>query len=94
MAAELADRVGLRTPVHAYVDVTDKGENLVSKLGLQTVPTHVLVDSSGKLVSVLARKQFPNRQAVEALVATSCERDEEGFCIPCTPSKGDAGKAL
>ena len=73
---------------------TDKGENLVSKLGLQTVPTHVLVDSSGKLVSVLARKQFPNRQAVEALVATSCERDEEGFCIPCTPSKGDAGKAL
>ena len=65
-----------------------------SKLGLQTVPTHVLVDSSGKLVSVLARKQFPNRQAVEALVATSCERDEEGFCIPCTPSKGDAGKAL
>jgi hypothetical protein len=94
MAAELAERVGLRTPVHAYVDVTDKGENLVSKLGLQTVPTHVLVDSSGKLVSVLARKQFPNRQAVEALVATSCERDEEGFCIPCTPSKGDAGKAL
>ena len=67
MAAELAERVGLRTPVHAYVDVTDKGENLVSKLGLQTVPTHVLVDSSGKLVSVLARKQFPNRQAVEAL---------------------------
>ena len=94
MAAELAERVGLRTPVHAYVDVTDKGENLVSKLGLQTVPTHVLMDSSGKLVSVLARKQFPNRQAVEALVATSCERDEEGFCIPCTPSKGDAGKAL
>ena len=94
MAAELAERVGLRTPVHAYVDVTDKGENLVAKLGLQTVPTHVLVDSSGKLVSVLARKQFPNRQAVEALVATSCERDEEGFCIPCTPSKGDAGKAL
>ena len=94
MAAELAERVGLRTPVHAYVDVTDKGENLVSKLGLQTVPTHVLVDSSGKLVSVLARKQFPNRQAVEALVATSCERDEEGFCIPRTPSKGDAGKAL
>ena len=94
MAAELAERVGLRTPVHAYVDVTDKGENLVSKLGLQTVPTHVMVDSSGKLVSVLARKQFPNRQAVEALVATSCERDEEGFCIPCTPSKGDAGKAL
>lgn len=94
MATELAERVGLRTPVHAYVDVTDKGENLVSKLGLQTVPTHVLVDSSGKLVSVLARKQFPNRQAVEALVATSCERDEEGFCIPCTPSKGDAGKAL
>jgi hypothetical protein len=94
MAAELAERVGLRTPVHAYVDVTDKGENLVSKLGLQTVPTHVLVDSSGKLVSVLARKQFPNRQAVEALVATSCERDEVGFCIPCTPSKGDAGKAL
>ena len=88
MAAELAERVGLRTPVHAYVDVTDKGENLVSKLGLQTVPTHVLVDSSGKLVSVLARKQFPNRQAVEALVA------KEGFCIPCTPSKGDAGKAL
>ena len=94
MAAELAERVGMRTPVHAYVDVTDKGENLVGKLGLQTVPTHVLVDSSGKLVSVLARKQFPNGQAVEALVATSCERDEEGFCIPCTPSKGDAGKAL
>ena len=78
MAAELAERVGMRTPVHAYVDVTDKGENLVGKLGLQTVPTHVLVDSSGKLVSVLARKQFPNGQAVEALVATSCERDGAG----------------
>jgi hypothetical protein len=35
--------------VHAYIDVTDKGENLVSKLGLQTVPTHVLVDKSGQV---------------------------------------------
>jgi len=48
-ATELAERVGLRTPVHAYIDVTDKGENLVSKLGLQTVPTHVLVDKSGQV---------------------------------------------
>ena len=54
-AAEQAERAGMRSVVHAYIDVTDKGENLVCKLGLQTVPTHVLVDSSGHLVSVLAR---------------------------------------
>ena len=35
--------------MHAYIDVTDKGENLVGKLGLQTVPTHVLVDKSGQV---------------------------------------------
>ena len=69
MAAELADRVGLVTPVHAYIDVTDKGENLVGKLGLQTVPTHVLVDASGQLLSVLARKKLPNASTVEALMA-------------------------
>ena len=48
-AAEQAARVGLRTAVHVYIDVTDNGENLVCKLGLQTVPTHVLVDSSGQV---------------------------------------------
>ena len=68
-AAELAERCGLRTPVHAYIDVTDNGENLVCKLGLQTVPTHVLVDTSGQLVWVLARKQLPDGPMVEALVA-------------------------
>ena len=39
----------MRTVLHAYIDVTDKGENLVCHLGLQTVPTHVLVDSSGQV---------------------------------------------
>lgn len=75
MAAELAERVGLCTAVHAYIDVTDKGENLVGKLGLQTVPTHVLVDSSGQLVSVLARKQLPDGPTVKALAgsAYSCK---------------------
>ena len=29
--------------------MTDKGENLVYHLGLQTVPTHVLVDSAGQV---------------------------------------------
>ena len=78
-AAELAERVGLRTVVHAYIDVTDKGENLVCKLGLQTVPTHVLVDPSGQLVSVLARKQLPNGPAVEALVANAdVNRGDDG----------------
>ena len=48
-AAEQAERSGLRTVAHAYIDVTDKGENLVCKLGLQTVPTHVLVNSSGQV---------------------------------------------
>ena len=62
-------RVGLRTPVHAYIDVKDDGENLVGKLGLQTVPTHVLVDSSGQLISVLARKQLPDDTTVSALMA-------------------------
>lgn len=70
-AAELAERVGLRTGVHAYIDVTDQGETLVCKLGLQTVPTHVLVDSSGKLVSVLGRKQLPDGPTVEALVTSA-----------------------
>ena len=74
-AAELAERVGLRTAVHAYIDVTDNGENLVCKLGLRTVPTHVLVDSSGQLVSVLGGKQLPSGPAVEALVANA---DGEG----------------
>ena len=68
-AAELAERVGLRTPVHAYIDVSDNGDNLVCTLGLQTVPTHVLVDSAGQLVSVLARKQLPNASTVEALMS-------------------------
>ena len=67
-AAELAERVGLRTPVHAYIDVADNGENLVGTLGLRTVPTHVLVNNTGQLVSVLARKQFPDGPTVEALV--------------------------
>jgi hypothetical protein len=70
-AAELAERVGLRTVVHAYIDVTDEGENLVGKLGLQTVPTHVLVDSSGQLVSVLARTQLPDASTVEVLVTNA-----------------------
>ena len=82
-AAELAERVGLRTPVHTYIDVTDAGENLVCKLGLRTVPTHALVDSSGQLVSVLARGQLPNGQAVEALVGNPPPL--AGLCIPCTP---------
>ena len=59
----------MHTVVHAYIDVTDKGENLVGKLGLQTVPTHVLVDSSGQLMSVLARKN-PNGATVDALIGT------------------------
>ena len=67
---ESAERNGMHTPVHAYIDVTDNGENLVGKLGLQTVPTHVLVDSSGQLMSVLARKQLPNGPTVEALLGT------------------------
>ena len=71
-AAELADRTGMRTPVHAYIDVTDSGENLVGKLGLSTVPTHVLVDSSGQLVSVLARGKLPDARHVEALVTDVC----------------------
>ena len=70
-AAELAERVGLRTAVHAYIDVTDNGENLVGTLGLQTVPTHVLVSETGQLVSVLARKQLPDGPAVEALVTSA-----------------------
>jgi hypothetical protein len=55
--------------VHAYIDVSDNGDNLVCTLGLQTVPTHVLVDSAGQLVSVLARKQLPNASTVEALMS-------------------------
>ena len=35
MAAELAERVGLRTAVHAYIDVVDKGETLVGQLGFE-----------------------------------------------------------
>jgi hypothetical protein len=77
-AAELAKRVGLRTAVHTYIDVTDNGENLVGKLGLQTVPTHVLVDSSGQLVSVLARNQLPRGPTIEALGINA------GGCIPCS----------
>ena len=84
MAAELADRVGLCSPVHAYIDVTDAGENLVCKLGLRTVPTHVLVDPSGSIVSVLARKQLPNGRTVEALVGNLL-RDQR--CIPCDTAK-------
>lgn len=50
MAAELDDRVGGMEHVsHLVVDVTDDGSLLVDKLGLCTVPTHVLVDSSGKV---------------------------------------------
>ena len=79
MAAESAERTGLRTAVHAYIDVTDKGENLVGKLGLQTVPTHVLVDSSGNLVSVLGRKQLPNGGTAEALVFNA----DGGSCGVC-----------
>ena len=71
MAAELAERVGLRTAVHAYIDVVDKGDTLVGQLGLRTVPTHVLVGASGQLVSVLARKQLPDGPMVEALVANA-----------------------
>ena len=56
-------------PVHAYIDVADMGEKLVGQLGLQTVPTHVLVDAGGKVVSVLARKQLPDGPMVEALAA-------------------------
>ena len=84
MAAELAKRVGLSTAVHAYIDVTDQGENLVRKLGLQTVPTHVLVGRSGELVSVLARKQLPDGPAVEALVASidGAERHAGPGCDP------------
>ena len=81
MANELAAQTGLglasrgrsSVVVHGYVDVTDQGENLVGRLGLQTVPTHVLVDAAGRLVSVLARKQFPNGGTVEALT---------GCCLP------------
>ena len=79
MAAESAERTGLRSAVHAYIDVTDKGENLVGKLGLQTVPTHVLVDSSGNLVSVLGRKQLPNGGTVETLVFNA----DGGSCGVC-----------
>jgi hypothetical protein len=96
----MAERVGLRTVVHAYIDVIDSGENLVGKLGLQTVPTHVLVDSAGKLVSVLARKQFPDGPTVEALV-TNADEDYYGdieACQPCvaegkTEPDGDGGSA-
>jgi len=83
-AAEQAERVGMRTPVHAYIDVTDNGENLVGKLGLQTVPTHVLVDSDGQLVSVLARNQHPDGQTVEALMALVADGDEFAGCEPCS----------
>ena len=85
-ATELAERVGLQTPVHAYVDVTDKGDHLVAKLGLQTLPTHVLVDSLGQVVSVLARKELPTGLAVEALVAAPPARAP--VCVPCTGSTG------
>lgn len=86
MANELAERTGLglglesrsSAVVHGYVDVTDRGENLVGRLGLQTVPTHVLVDASGRLVSVLARKQFPNGRTLEALTGGR-------FCMPAPP---------
>lgn len=74
-AAELAERVGLRTAVHGYIDVTDEGENLVCKLGLRTVPTHVMVDASGHLVSVIGGKQLPGELAVEALLANA---DDDG----------------
>ena len=81
MARELAERTGLGSSnivVHAYVDVTDRGENLVRQLGLATVPTHVLVDSVGRIQSVLARRQFPNERTIQELtgegggVATCC----------------------
>lgn len=75
MAKDLAERVGLRTPLHAYIDVTDDGENMVGRLGLQTVPTHVLVDSSGKLLSVLARKHLPDDATVSALMASAVDGD-------------------
>jgi len=87
MANELAGRTGLglesrsSVVVHGYVDVTDRGENLVGRLGLQTVPTHVLVDASGRLVSVLARKQFPNESTVEALTGFCLT----GVCMPAPP---------
>ena len=84
MATEQAERVGMRTPMHAYIDVTDKGENLVGKLGLQTVPIHVLVDSSGQLVSVLAKKQLPDRRTVEALME---------HCVASAAAGGDAASA-
>ena len=64
----MAKRVGLRDALHTYIDVTDNGKNLVGTLGLHTVPTHVLVDPNGKLVSVLRKKQFPDESTVEALV--------------------------
>jgi hypothetical protein len=57
--------------MHAYINVTDNGENLVGTLGLQTVPTHVLVDKTGKLLSVLRKKQLPDGSTVEALVANA-----------------------
>jgi len=76
MAKELAERTGLGSSdvvVHAYVDVKDQGENLVGKLGLSTVPTHVLVDSFGRLLSVLARKQFPDERTMETLTGYVCK---------------------
>ena len=81
-AAELATATGLVTPTHAYIDVTDGGENLVKKLGLRTVPTHALVDPAGGLVSVLARKQLPDGPAVEALVARDPSGRGHGNCFP------------
>jgi len=102
MAMDIADRTGLglsttssstntsnnkKNVVHAYVDVKDQGENLVGILGLQTVPTHVLVDSDGKVVSVLARKQFPNGRTVESLIeADTVTEGRTTFCrtVPCS----------
>lgn len=66
-AAEQADRAGMRTPAHAYVDVEDGGKRIVRELGLRTVPTHALVDERGRLVRVLAKKQLPDGKMVEAL---------------------------
>ena len=70
-AAEMAERVGLRNALHTYIDVTDNGKNLVDTLGLHTVPTHLLVDRKGKLVSVLRKKQFPDESTVDALVTNA-----------------------
>ena len=80
MARAQAQRAGMRTPVHAWIDVNDRGDNLVRRLGLSTVPTHALVGASGQLLCTLGRKQLPRRAMVEALLRGGSPGSEFGGC--------------